>query len=140
MTTGSADIGAVLAGLRSASSEELIAAAKLVEQLTDLNLVPAEEEGTADEYHEAAAALARGGACAALAAMLRADKVEQQLACTALRCIFNVLHMLDENRTMVHARWASVVDDLTTPGALPPKPCAAAATAAALPAAAHARR
>jgi hypothetical protein len=57
--------------------------------------------------------------------------VEQQLACTALRCIFNVLHMLDENRTMVHARWASVVDDVTIPGVCsvanprPPPPAAA---------------
>ena len=127
MTSSSADIGAVLAGLRSASSEERIAAAKRVEQLTDLNLVPAEEERTAVSFHKAAAALARGGVCAALAAMLRVD-AEQQLACTALRCIFNVLHFLHNHQAELPARWASVAEDVTSPGscvanpALPPPP------------------
>jgi hypothetical protein len=113
---GSADIGAVLAGLRSALSEKRKAAAMRAAQLADLNLVPPEQERTAVSFHEAAAALARGGACAALAAMLRADAAEQQLACTALRSIFNVLHMLAVHRTVVHARWASVAENVTTPG------------------------
>lgn len=130
---GSADIGAVLAGLRSASSEQRKAAAKRAAQLTDLNLLPAEEEATANSFHEAAAALARGGVCAALTAMLRVDKAEQQLACTALRSIFNVLHFLHNHRAALPARWASVAEDVTIPGASCCKPCATAASRSAPP-------
>jgi hypothetical protein len=90
---------AVLAGLRSASRAERVAAAERAAALTDLNLVPDEVQRTggaaALRTHAAAEALARGGACVSLAAKLRpaASVAEQQAACRVLRCVFAALEV-----------------------------------------------
>ena len=120
MAAARVDVRAVLAGLRSETAEARLEAARRVQALTDLNLVPAEAERTAVAFHEAAAALATGGACASLAAMLQptASPAEQQAACTALRCVFNVLVFLLQNQRQMAPRWARVKEELIEPGAL----------------------
>lgn len=110
-----AEVRAVLAGLRSDSAGERVAAAERAVALTDLNQVQAEEEMSAVRYHEAATALAAAGVCAPLAAMLRASHPEQQAACSALRTVFNVLSFLQANNLQ---RWVNVGDDFIDPGAL----------------------
>ena len=118
MAAAREDVRAVLAELRSDTAEARVAAARRVASLTDLNLVPLEAEHTAVAFHEAAAALAAGGACTSLAAMLQpsATHAEQQAACTALRCIFNVLVYLLHND--VAPRWARVKEEFIEPGAV----------------------
>jgi len=119
-----AEVRAVLAGLRSDSAGERVAAAERAVALTDLNQVPPDEElsASAVRYHEAATALVAAGVCTPLAQMLRpgaSKQAEQQAACSALRAVFNVLYMLlssDERVVVNGARWTNVAADIA-PGA-----------------------
>jgi hypothetical protein len=113
---------ALVARLRAPAAADRVAAAQRLVALTDMSSLPsAAEEHGAVEMHGAAGALAAGGACAPLAAMLRPDAsgAEQQAACSALRCLFNVLNFLADNGEHVtHGeRWAHVLERITLPGA-----------------------
>ncbi len=93
-----AKVASVMAALRASTGAERVSAAARLTKQVDLNEVSAQEEPVAVDRHEAAVAYARAGACAALAPMLlpTASKEEQQAACAALRCVFNVLFYLHD--------------------------------------------
>ena len=130
MTTVSDDVRAVLAGLRSASAEERVAAARRAAELTDLNQLEEHERQRAVPFRAAGAEMAAAGVCAALVEMLGHESAEQQTACAALRSIFDVfgsiLASAPESRAIGSREWDNAVQKLVGPGAFQPYFCPAA--------------